>query len=177
MSLELTVRGKTYQVQVDSKGMFYTSLTGEDGSRNLQDSTLKGLESKLTAATRARTAKVALKLKRLGRKPPHGVYGKQRGYSYRNTDNDPWEVIEVFVRGINEHTGHPMVTWPDGSKSDDEEIGRYNRERHIYFPATASEADILMHRKLLDDTQVWFEKHSVDVVTMAKKAVAEALGE
>lgn len=175
MSLELTVRGKTYKVEVDSKGTFATHLDEEDGKRSIQADTLKGLEQKLTVATRVRTAKVAIKLKRLGHKPASGGYGR---YSYGVRDESrPWEVIEVTVRGINEHTGHPMVTWPNGAKGDDEEVGRYSSRRHIYFPTTMSDEEILKRRRLIEETKQWFEKNAVDVVDLARKAVAEALGE
>lgn len=173
MSLELTVRGKTYKVDVDSRGQFLTRLDGEDGGRNLIADTLKGLEEKLTTATRIRTAKVALKFKRLGQ-----ARARRNSYSSFHEDPDsPWEVQVIIVRGVNEHTHQLMVTWPDGTKGDDEKAGRYSRNNHIYFPMDMDDAEILRQRKLIDDAEKWFETHAVDVVSAAKKAVKEALGE
>lgn len=175
-AIKLTVRGKTYPVEVNSMGKFSVYLEGEDGERTLQEDTLKGLEQKLTAATRVRSARVALKFKRLGHKTD---YGRRNGYSYRPSDDDgPWQVIEITVRGVNEHTGHLMVTWPDGTKGDDESVGRYrNNNEHIYFPTTMADEEILKRRKLIDDTEKWFETNAVDVMSKAKAAVTKALGE
>lgn len=178
MSLELTVRGKKYKVDVDSRGNFFASLDQDDGARQLTADTLKGLEQKLTAATRARSAKVALKLKRLGRKPEYNYRGSSYSYSYHHDDEiRPWEVIEVTVRGVNEHTGHLMVTWPDGAKGDDEKIGRWNVDKSIYFPLEMADEEILRRRNLIDETEAWMKANSVDAMGLARKAVAKALGE
>jgi hypothetical protein len=174
MGLELTVRGKTYKVDVDSKGNFNTRLSDEDAgvhSRTLSSETLKGLEQKLITSTRARSSKVALKFKRLGRQ------FEARGHHYGRTDHGPWEVIEVTVRGVNEHTGQLMVTWPDGTKSDDSKVGRYSSNGRIYFPVEMKDEEILRRRNLIDENEKWFETNALDVVSRAKKAVAEALGE
>jgi hypothetical protein len=175
MSLRLTVRNKTYQVDVSPKGVFSTSLSKDDGERYLTAESLKELEKKLTTATRTRAAKVAIKLKRLGRKPEKG-YGRVYGYYQRDEDR-PWEVITITVRGINEHTGHPMVTWPDGKKSDDEEVGRYHSDKLVYFPLEMDEKEILHQRHQIDTSEAWLKKHSVNVMDLAKKAVAQALGD
>jgi hypothetical protein len=82
-------------------------------------------------------------------------------------------VIEVTVRGINEHTRHLMVTWPDGTKSDDDEVGSYN----TYFSMDTPNEEILAQRKMIDDAEKWLETHAIDVVSKAKKAVADALGD
>ena len=172
MSLELTVRGKTYKVEVDSKGEFYTRLDADEGARQLSSETLKGLEQKLSTATRSRAAKVALQFKRLGRPRLRARYSN----SYEEREGGPWEVIVVTVRGVNEHTRQLMVTWPDGTKSDDDGYGAYNR-RHIYFPLEMADEEILRRRNLIDENEKWFETNAIDVVSRAKKAVAEALGE
>lgn len=179
MSLSLYVRGKTYQVDVDSRGNFLTDVADENGDKHrLSAETLKELEQKVTKATRTTSTKVAFKLKRLARAPKDG-YGKRRyGYSYRSSDEDgPWSVIVVTVRGVNEHTHQLMVTWPDGSKSDDNEVGRYSSDKNLYFPLTMADEEILRRRTLIDETQEWFEKHSVNALDLAKKAVAKAMGD
>lgn len=174
MTLELTVRDKTYKVEVDSRGTFYTRVGEDDGSRQISAETLKGLEQKLTTATRIQTAKVALQFKRLGRKGTKSKYSRE---TYRGDETMPWEVIVVTVRGVNEHTGHLMVTWPDGVKGDDVEVGRYSRDSHIYFPTTMADEEILSRRKLIDESEKWFETNAVDVISKAKAEVAKALGE
>jgi hypothetical protein len=170
MSLELTVRDKTYKVDVDHNGNFFVQVDG----RIIQADTLKGLGQKLTATTRASSAKVALQFKRLGR--PRNLTTRYSNHLEEDS-TAPWEVITVTVRGVNEHTHQLMVTWPDGTKSDDNQVGIYNRNNHIYFPAEMSDEEILSRRKLIDETEKWFKTNAIDVMSKAKAAVAEALGE
>lgn len=176
MSLELTVRGKTYKVEVDYRGHFTAQLDPEEGTRQLQADTLKGLEQKLMAATRARSAKVEVRLKRLGRKPESGVYSR-RSYSYgrRSSEEEKWEVVEVTVRGVNAHTRNLMVTWPDGSKSDDEN-SRYDSSCS-YFPLTMPDEEILSRRRAIDESEAWIEANKVDAHDLADAAVKKALGD
>jgi hypothetical protein len=173
MSLELKVRGKTYKVEVSSSGKFSTYLDAEEGQRGLFSETLKGLEQKLTAATRARAAKVALQFKRLGRK--RTTVNTYRGRESYEDESKSWEVIVVTVRGVNEHTHQLMVTWPDGKKGDDE--SSYGDSRGTYFPMEMNDEEILSYRRQIDSAQAWLGKNSVDAKALAKATVAKALGE
>src|SRR5258708_1160689 len=75
----------------------------------------------------------------------------------------------VTVRGVNEHTRCLMVTWPDGTKGDDDAVGAYTSDKHVYFPLTVVDEEILLRHRQIDEAKKWLETHSVDAKELARR--------